>query len=117
MRCWHWIKSYGQGGKIAATGVGNDPGNIHDAVIVSAEGGILASDFIDLYCHGGTGSDINDGTKEAFFAMEEFRRKGGVTAFMSTLSVDPMPKLKPLAYTLKAPTSVNAIVAVRRRNI
>lgn len=61
---------------------------------ISAGGDILAPGFIDLHCHGGAGGDVNDGERKAYFAMEEFHRGNGTTAFMPSLSVDPMPKLE-----------------------
>lgn len=62
--------------------------------VIDGQGFILAPGFIDLHCHGGAGGDVNDGSREAYFAMEELHRRHGVTAFMPSLSVDPMPKLE-----------------------
>jgi N-acetylglucosamine-6-phosphate deacetylase len=70
--------------------------------VIQGRGRVLAPGFIDLHCHGGAGGDVNDGETEAFFAMEEFHRSHGTTAFMPSLSVDPMPKLERAAAMIGA---------------
>lgn len=70
--------------------------------IISGGGCILAPGFIDLHCHGGAGGDVNDGDETAFFRMEEFHRRNGVTSFMPSLSVDPLPKLEKACEMLRS---------------
>ncbi|MDR1588272.1 MAG: N-acetylglucosamine-6-phosphate deacetylase [Treponema sp.] len=81
----------GRGGNTAAD---KGAGTTFGALLVNGKGRILAPGFIDLHCHGGAGGDLGDGERGAFFVMEEFHRSHGITAFMPSLSTDPMPKLE-----------------------
>ncbi|QQO08918.1 N-acetylglucosamine-6-phosphate deacetylase [Breznakiella homolactica] len=85
--------------KIAPAG-GITPGP--DTAVIDGRNRILSPGFIDLHCHGGAGGDVNDGDPEAYRKMEEFHRSRGVTAFMPTLSVDPMPKLEKACAMVRA---------------
>lgn len=65
-----------------------------DAVIIDGDGCILAPGFIDLHCHGGAGSDVNDATVEALETVGSFHLRNGTTSWAPTLSVDPLPVLE-----------------------
>ncbi len=72
---------------------GANPAGTEGASCISGGQFILAPGFIDLHCHGAAGGDVNDGEEEAYFRMEAFHRLHGTTAFMPSLSVDPLEKL------------------------
>ncbi len=58
------------------------------ARVIDAAGMIAAPGLIDLHCHGGAGSDVNDEDPGALAAVVEFHRARGVTSLMPSIAVD-----------------------------
>jgi len=62
--------------------------------VIDARGLVLASGFTDLHCHGGAGSDVNDGSAQGLAKLAAYHFSHGVTSFTPSLSVDPLPTLE-----------------------
>lgn len=71
-------------------------------------GAILSSGFIDLHCHGGNGSDVNDATDEAIETVGRYHLLNGTTSWCPTLSVDPIPVLEKTLLAIEQSMSKNA---------
>jgi len=69
--------------------------------VIDIGGFILAPGFIDLHCHGGAFSDVNDGTSEALERVGAFHQAHGVTAYTPSVSVDPLPAIRKALDTIR----------------
>jgi len=56
--------------------------------LVDAGGMITAPGLIDLHCHGGAGSDVNDEEPRSLSTVRGFHRAHGVTSLMPSIAVD-----------------------------
>lgn len=65
--------AYGKSGHVAAS-------EIDRKIDFDGSGGILAPGFIDLHCHGGNGSDVNDATDEALEIVGQYHLLNGTTS-------------------------------------
>jgi len=69
--------------RIETIGSGACPATGFDEVIDCA-GLIVAPGFIDIHCHGRSGADFCDGSKESFECIGRTMLEDGVTAFLAT---------------------------------
>jgi len=72
-----------------------------DCEIIDLGGKYIAPGFIELHCHGGNGSELIDGTDEAFEAVCRFHESHGTAVFYPTLSATSNDKIIAFLEALK----------------
>ncbi|MDR1780981.1 MAG: N-acetylglucosamine-6-phosphate deacetylase [Tannerella sp.] len=74
------------GERIAAVLPSADGGSCDE--VIDGSGLTAVPGYIDAHCHGGGGSDCNDGTVEAIVCMRDFYSQHGVTTLFPTIAAD-----------------------------